>query len=109
MGLRLDETVVELLANVELFTVKVLEAVLVPSEAETVCPPVADVGTLKEAENPPTLLLVILEGVVETRFPSYLIVIAVFARKLVPVTVTAVPAIPDVGLRDIDAVAAVFL
>ena len=107
--MRLEETAVELGASVGLFTVKVLEAVLVPSVAETVCPPEDEDGTIKEEENPPALLLVIEDGVVVITVPSYRIVIAVFARKFVPVTVTEVPTGPEVGLRDIAAVTAVFL
>ena len=42
-------------------------------------------------------------GVVATAVPSYDIVIPELAVKLLPVTVTVVPAFPLVGLRDIDA------
>ena len=99
----MDEIVVELGTEVILFTVNVLEAVLVPSVADTECTPEVDVGTLKEAENPPILLLVILDGVVMITFPSYLIVIGVFGRKLVPVTVTKVPDDPDAGVSVMEA------
>ena len=99
----LDVTLVELATEVILFTVNVLEAVLVPSVAEMECTPEVDVGTLKEAKNTPTLLLVIVEGVVVITFPSYLIVIGVFGRKLVPVTVTKVPDGPDAGVSVMEA------
>jgi hypothetical protein len=94
-------------AGTELPCVNTADA-LVPSEAlvavTVLAPEGDDCGTTNEAVKAPAALEVTAEGVVETAAPPYVRVIAVPAGKLLPVTVTCVPAAPAVGLRVIAAV-----
>ena len=74
---------------------------LVPSLALTVCEPVVDAGIVIEQLNPPLASEVQELGVVAWTELSYLTVIAFDAANPVPVTVTLLPTIPDVGFKEI--------
>ena len=83
-------------------TVNCAEPVNDPSVALTGCfPTVADDGTVNVAlEKSPDEPVVIVLGVVLTFVPSNDIVIAEFAAKPLPETLTVAPASPDVGLSN---------
>ena len=83
-------------------TLNCAEPVNDPSVALTVCfPTVADDGTVNVAlEKSPDEPLVIVLGVVLTFVPSNDIVIAEFAAKPLPETLTVAPATPDDGLSN---------
>jgi hypothetical protein len=85
--------------------VNVAVANIPPAVALTVfCPGADEDGTEKEAVNAPVEEVVTEEGVVETAPPAYVMETAALAGKLLPVTVTCVPAEPLAGLSEIDAV-----
>src|SRR2546425_420759 len=86
------------------FTVNFAEPVHDPAVALTVCcPTVADDGTVNVApEKPPDASVVMVTGLVLTFVPSNDIVIAEFAAKPLPETLTVAPASPDVGLSNTD-------
>ena len=66
--------------------------------ADTSCTPLDEAGAWKLAVKLPTELLVIVDGLVETSTPSNEIAIAALALNPLPVTVTCVPTLPEVGL-----------
>src|SRR2546427_569063 len=71
------------------------------SVALTVGVPAAeDDGTVMEPVKPPVESVVMTLGFVGIAEPSYDIVMPEFAAKFLPVTVTVVPVVPLVGLRD---------
>ena len=94
-----------LIAIDDVVTVNVCESEFVPSVAVTVWSPFEEPpGTLNEATKPPVPLAM---AVATVPVPWNDTVIADDAMKLEPVTVTAVPAGPSVGLIVIDAGAGV--
>jgi len=83
--------------------VNVAEAeLLLPSVAITVCGPGEPAGTVKEAENAPFESLVTVGGVVVWTPPSYLMVMPLPGANPDPATVTMVPGVPVLGLREIE-------
>ena len=81
-----------------LTTVNGAEALLTPSDAPIVCCPSAvPAGTAKVAENAPAELEVTDGGVVVSCAPSIVIAIAVLGAKPLPLTVTVLPPLADVG------------
>jgi hypothetical protein len=89
-------------------TVKVADAVAVPSVAEIVCEPEeALLGIVIVALNVPVPDDVIDDGTVAMLLLSNFIVMTLLAPKLEPVTVTCVPVLPLFGVKVMDAPGAV--
>ena len=74
------------------------------SVAVTVEVPVTDDNCVKVAIKAPLESVVIIVGLVLTAAPAYEIVMVLLEAKLVPVTVTTVPASPVDGFNDITGV-----